>query len=98
VSGHFVLRLIAPRPTFAFDMSDEERAAMNEHAEYWRGLMAGGNVVVYGPVLDRTGAWGLAVIEAESEDDARAIAAADPFTIRGLGPIEVGTMLAAILR
>jgi hypothetical protein len=32
----FVFRLKAPRPTFALDMSDEEREIMARHAEHWR--------------------------------------------------------------
>jgi hypothetical protein len=32
----FVSRLQAPRPTFALDMSEEEREIMARHAEYWR--------------------------------------------------------------
>ena len=32
----FVFRLKAPRPTFALDMSEEEREIMTRHAEHWR--------------------------------------------------------------
>jgi hypothetical protein len=32
----FVFRLKAPRPTFALDMSDEEREIMARHAEHRR--------------------------------------------------------------
>ena len=34
--GTFVFRLKAPRPTFALDMSDEEREIMGRHAAYWQ--------------------------------------------------------------
>ena len=49
---YFFCRLNGPRPTFAFDMSDEERAVMQKHATYWHELVAGGDVVLFGPVLD----------------------------------------------
>ena len=31
----FVFRLIPPRPSFAFDMSDDERDVMTAHVAYW---------------------------------------------------------------
>lgn len=31
----FVLRLVTPRPLFALDMSEEERAVMERHAARW---------------------------------------------------------------
>src|SRR5947209_3198236 len=43
----FVLRLIAPRPTFATDMSDEERAIMGRHAAHWQPYLASGQMVVF---------------------------------------------------
>ena len=66
----FVFRLVAPRPTFALDMTDEERAVMERHAAYWRPFVESGQMVVFGPVLDATGSWGLGVVEAEDEVDA----------------------------
>ena len=68
----FVFRLIPPRPTFALDMSDEERAVMGRHAEYWQPLIDAGQMAIFGPVLDSTGSWGLGVVEAEDEDEYRA--------------------------
>ena len=65
----FVFRLKGPRPTFAVDMSDEEREIMGRHAAYWRPYIDSGQMVVFGPVLDDTGSWGLGVIDAEDEDE-----------------------------
>jgi len=61
----FVLRLKGPRPTFALDMTDAEREVMGRHAAYWQSFIDSGQMVVFGPVLDSTGSWGLAVVEAE---------------------------------
>ena len=55
----FVFRLKAPRPNFALDMSDEEREIMGRHAAYWQPLIDSGQMVVFGPVFDDTGSWGL---------------------------------------
>lgn len=38
----FVFRLHAPRPTFALDMSDDEREIMARHAAHWQPLVESG--------------------------------------------------------
>lgn len=78
MTTHFVYKLIPPRPTFAADMTDGEKAVMDEHTSYWTRLFEEGRVVVFGPVLDPSGLWGLAVVEVEDTEEVRAIAAADP--------------------
>jgi uncharacterized protein YciI len=94
----FVIRLIAPRPTFALDMSDEERAIMGRHAAHWQPLIDSGQMVVFGPVLDDTGSYGLGVIEADDEDELRAFAAGDPVVTTSTARIELGKMLAGFVR
>ena len=94
----FVFRLQAPRPTFALDMTDEEREVMTRHAAYWQPLVEAGQMVVFGPVLDSTGSWGLGVVEADDEDELRAFAARDPVVTTGIAHIEVGKMLAGFVR
>lgn len=94
----FVIRLTAPRPTFALDMSEDERAVMARHAAHWRPWIDSGQMVVFGPVLDSGGSWGLAVVEAESEEELRAFAADDPVVTTGTGTMEVGKMLAGFVR
>lgn len=74
----FLLRLIAPRPTFAQDMNAEERTVMQEHAKYLAGRLAAGAVLAFGPVLDPAGAWGMGLVRAKDEAEARALTAADP--------------------
>ena len=59
----FVFRLKAPRPDFAPEMTDAEREIMGRHASYWQPLVDEGRTVVFGPVLDSTGSWGLGVVE-----------------------------------
>jgi uncharacterized protein YciI len=94
----FVFRLKAPRPTFALDMSDDEREIMGRHAAYWQPYIDSGQMVVFGPVLDDTGSWGLGVIEDEDEDELRAFAARDPVVTSGTASMEIGEMLAAFIR
>jgi len=94
----FVFRLMAPRPTFALDMTDEERDVMGRHAAYWQPFIDSGQMVIFGPVLDGTGSWGLGVVEAEDEDELRELAAADPVVATGTGEIEIGKLLAGFVR
>jgi uncharacterized protein len=94
----FILRLQAPRPTFALDMTDEEREIMSRHAEYWQPFIDSGRMVVFGPVLDGTGSWGLGVVEADEEDALRAFAAGDPAVTSGTAHMEIGTLLAGFVR
>ena len=94
----FVFRLKAPRPTFAVDMTDAEREIMGRHAAYWQPFIDSGQMVIFGPVLDATGSWGLGVIEAEDEEALRAFAAGDPVVTTGTASIEIGKMLAGFVR
>jgi uncharacterized protein len=94
----FVFRLMAPRPTFALDMTDEEREIMGRHVAYWQPFIDSGQMVSFGPVLDSTGSWGLGVIEAEDEEELRAFAARDPAVTTGTAKIELGKMLAGFVR
>ena len=86
----FVFRLICPRPSFALDMSDEEREIMARHSAHWRPLIDSGQMVVFGPVLDDMGSWGLGVVETDDEQELRALAASDPVVTTGTARIELG--------
>lgn len=81
----FFCRLKPPRPTFPFDMTEEERGLMGEHAAYLRGLGERGVMLVAGPVPEGQGAWGLAVFEAADEGEVRALTEADPIVRSGRG-------------
>jgi uncharacterized protein YndB with AHSA1/START domain len=74
----FLCRLIAPRPTFALDMNDAERTVMQEHFGYWTQQMNAGRVIVFGPVADPQGPWGLGLVRARDLSDIQAFGAADP--------------------
>ena len=64
----FALKLIPPRPTFAQDMTDEERSVMQQHVGFWMELMKQGKVVVFGPVLDPASVYGLGVVAMDEEE------------------------------
>lgn len=83
--AHFFMRLEPPRPTFPFDRTEAEMAAMSRHADYWRSLAGDGAAIVAGPVFEGDGAWGLVVLEAEDDAAARRIADDDPVIQADLG-------------
>ncbi len=94
----FVFRLKAPRPSFALDMTAEEQEIMGRHAAHWQPWIDSGQMVVFGPVVDETGSWGLGVVEVQDEDELREHAEGDPVVTTGTAEIEIGKMLAGFIR
>jgi uncharacterized protein YciI len=79
-------------------MTDEERDIMARHAAYWQPFIDSGQMVIFGPVLDATGSWGLGVVEADDENELRAFALGDPAVTSGTAQIEIGKMPAGFVR
>ena len=71
---------------------------MGRHAAYWQPLVDSGRMVIFGPVLDSTGSWGLGVVEADDVDELRAFAAGDPVLTTGTAQLEVGKLLTGYVR
>ncbi|HEY4373746.1 MAG TPA: SRPBCC domain-containing protein [Burkholderiales bacterium] len=95
---YFVARLLPPRPSFALDMNEEERAMMGRHAAYLRERMDAGEVLLFGPVADPQGPWGLGILRARDENEARALTEQDPAILAGRGlRYELLPMLRAVL-
>jgi uncharacterized protein YciI len=92
----FLFRLIPPRPDFAQTMTVEEQHAMAGHMEYWQQLLHDGRVVVYGPVADPEGMWGLGVLRATDRADVLAIGARDPSVTAGFNTFEVFEIVGGI--
>jgi uncharacterized protein YciI len=75
---YFLLRLIAPRSTFPKDMTGEERSLMQEHTAYWTNVFKEGRIVIFGPVADPKGTWGLGIVEVDDESELRELTTNDP--------------------
>ena len=71
---------------------------MERHAAHWQPYLESGRMVVFGPVLDDDGSFGLGVVEADDEDKLRAFVAADPVVTTGTAQIVVGKLLAGFVR
>ena len=81
----FFCKLVAPRPTFAQDMSPAEAALMQQHAVYWKEWMDKGRVVTFGLVADPAGAYGIAVVEVDDDAAVHRLTGDDPTIRSGLG-------------
>lgn len=86
---HFYVKLIPPRPTFPVDMSPEERTTMQKHVAYVTGLFAQGKVLIFGPVLDPAGPFGMAVFEVEDASEVQLLMTNDPSVLCGLNQFTV---------
>jgi len=99
MSLYFFSKLIPPRPSFPFDMSDGERTLMEEHGAYWSRIAAEGRAIVFGPVADPNGLFGMLVLEVEKKEDVQRLIAGDPVNQSGLDfKFETYPMLSAITR
>jgi len=77
-------------------MTEEERDIMKQHVVYWTENAEKRIAIVFGPVLDPKGIYGLGIIEVESEDQAYILAAKDPAVKSGLQRLEIYPMRATL--
>ena len=69
---------------------------MGQHAAYWRDQLERGHVVVFGPVFDPDGVWGLGVIDTEDEAAARSLVLDDPVIRSGVCTYALHSMDAVV--
>ncbi len=75
---HFFLKLNPPRPSFTIDMTQDERNIMQQHIAYWAPYLNDGSLIVFGPVMDPKGGFGIAVISVDNEEQLKQLVANDP--------------------
>jgi uncharacterized protein YciI len=75
---YFLNKLIPPRPTFPQDMTEVEGKVMQEHVAYWQDLANRKIAIIFGPVLDPSGAYGIAIIETDDDSAVENICRNDP--------------------
>lgn len=95
--AYYLYRLLPYRADFATTMTDEERAAMHEHVEYWRSLLQDGKVLVFSPVADPTRSWGLAIVEGD-EAELAALRAGDPALRAGVADADFLALPSPVVR
>ncbi len=67
-----------PRSTFQQDMTAEERDIMNRHVAYWSEKAKDGISIVFGPVLDPNGVYGIGIHRVKDEAEMRELIEHDP--------------------
>jgi uncharacterized protein YciI len=95
---HYFFRLIPPRSTFPYDITPAEQRLMDEHGRYFQEHFAAGKLLIYGPVLAAGGAFGLAVLEVDSEADVAHFGENDPSVKGGLNRFEYHPMQVSAAR
>ncbi len=75
---YFFLTADNPRPTFNSDMTAEERETMNRHVAYWSEKAERGIAIVFGPVMDPKGVFGIGVYKVRDEAEMRELIEHDP--------------------
>lgn len=92
----FFIKTQNPRPTFHLDMTADERDLMNRHVAYWSEMAAEGIAIVFGPVMDPAGVYGIGVYDVKDEPEMRSLLDKDPAV--GLLRYEMYPMARAIVR
>ena len=75
---YFFVRTENPRPTFHLDMTPEERSIMNRHVAYWSEKATRGIAIVFGPVMDPQGVYGIGVYQVQDEAEMQELIEHDP--------------------
>lgn len=76
--SYFFCRLNPPRPNFMQNMSPVEMSLMQQHGAYWKTFFDKGTAILFGPVADPKGEFGVAIVEANAEPDVRTMTEGDP--------------------
>ena len=84
----YLYRLHAHRPDFANTMTDAEMTAMMAHVEYWRGPLSEGRALIYSPVADPQHSWGMAIVQADSEEELEELRSQDPAVLADVGVVD----------
>jgi uncharacterized protein YciI len=96
---YYLCKLLPPRPTFLQDMTPREAEIMQAHGAYSRELLDQGKAVVFGPVADPQGVWGLGILQLGDDVDPQTIVANDPVLKADTGFVyQVMPMLRAAVR
>src|SRR5262249_43584409 len=75
---YYLCRLIPPRPDFPQTLSEHERTVMLQHVGYWTTYAQRGIAIVFGPVADPKGGWGVAIVRTSGDAELAEIQREDP--------------------
>ncbi|MEY2475463.1 MAG: hypothetical protein QOG87_778 [Actinomycetota bacterium] len=95
--AEWIYFLHPPRDDFAATMTDSEALVFSAHFDRLQMLLEEGILVMAGPTLGKTNT-GIAVIEADDEETAQRVMAADPVIATGICEGELRPYKVSLLR
>lgn len=90
---YYLCKYLPPRSDFLATMTDDEKIWMGQHGAYLDELLAKGQIVAHGPVMDPSGGYGVSLYRIEDDQDIEALTAQDPIVKNGVGHYEHFRML-----
>lgn len=90
---YYLCKYLPPRSDFLATMTDGEKMLMRQHGAYLDELLAKGQIVAHGPVMDPSGGYGVSLYRIEDDQDIEALTAQDPIVKNGVGHYEHFSML-----
>jgi uncharacterized protein YciI len=82
---YYLCKWLPPRADFLATMTADEREGMTRHGAFMDELLARGQIVAHGPVLDPDGAYGVSLYQIADNEDIAEITAQDPIVKSGVG-------------
>jgi hypothetical protein len=92
---YFFIKTQNPQLTFHLDMTVQERTIMEQHVAYWLEKATQSIAIVFGPVMDPHGVYGIGIYQVEDEAEMRNLLEQDP--ANGLLQYEVLPMARAVV-
>jgi uncharacterized protein YciI len=90
---YYLCKYIPPRADFLATMTTDEKAWMKQHGAFLDDLLAKGQVVAHGPVMDPSGGYGVSLYQIADDQEIKAITSEDPIVKNGAGRYEHYPML-----
>ncbi|HEV3090618.1 MAG TPA: YciI family protein [Candidatus Cybelea sp.] len=85
----FFVRIHPTRANFLTTTTNEERARLSEHFEYWKARMAEHKLILAGPVPIETGTFGILIVRAQDMHEAERLINADPSVAHHVNAYEI---------
>jgi uncharacterized protein YndB with AHSA1/START domain len=82
---YFLYRLLPPRTSFMQDLTADDRDLMRIHSVYWRGKLAEGKIIAFGPVADPAGGWGMGLLRVSDAAEVEGLTSNDPAILADKG-------------
>jgi hypothetical protein len=83
--SYYFCKLVPPRDSFAQTLSEQEAAAMQAHAQYWKERAKENIPLAVGLVADPKGFYGVGILEVSDETQLKELLDHDPAITAGVG-------------